>query len=164
MSEQSNWLDDLLEQVAAGRILPQEALQRFFLRKKEAAQPVLTAEDHAFLTAMDAAETAQTVAKWCARHAAALGGVVALEADLRGPSFFHPRRQPPLVTGTDAAGRRVMLFSAADREDGEYMEDCLRVSGSFSGARMDPVFLPVFISALDTALKGHGLPVPTYTK
>ena len=164
MSEQANWLDELLEQVASGRMLPQEALQRFFLRNKEAQQPTLTEEDHAFLTAMDAAETGQIVAKWCARHAAALGGVTAIEADLRGPSFFHPRRQPPLVTGLDAAGRRVMLFSASDRDGEEYMEDCLRVSGSFSGAKADPVFLPVFVSALTTALRGHGLPEPVYTK
>lgn len=162
MSEQANWMDDLLERVSAGRMLPQEALQRFFLHKREAAESTLSEEDHAFLTAMDAAETAQIVAKWCARNAAALGGVTAIGADLRGPSFFHMRRRPPMVTGVDLSGRRVILFSPADSaRSEEYMEDCLRASGSFSAA--DRVFLPVFMSALTTALKGHGLPAPEYT-
>ena len=76
MSENRDWLDDLLEQVASGRMLPQDALTAFFMHKREAAQMTLTQEDHAFITAMDAAETAQLVAKWCARHAAALGGEI----------------------------------------------------------------------------------------
>lgn len=164
MSEKRDWLDDLLEQVASGRMLPQDALSAFFMHKRDAAETTLTQEDHAFITAMDAAETAQLVAKWCARHAAALGGVTAIAADLRGPSLLHPRRRPPMVTGTDAAGRRVMLFSAADTaQGGEYGDDCLRVGGSFSGIHADPVFLPVFMSALTTALKGHGLPEPACT-
>lgn len=161
MSEEKNWLDDLLEQVASGRMLPQDALQRFFLHKREDAQATLTQEDHAFLTAMDAAETAQVVAKWCARNAAAQGGVTAITADLRRPGFFHPRRRPPLVTAVDPSGKRIALFSTADvAQGGEYAEDCMRVSGSFSMANADPVFLPVFVSALNTALRGHGLPQP----
>lgn len=164
MSEQKDWLDELLEQVAAGRMLPQDALQRFFLHKRDANEATLTEADHAFLTAMDAAETAQIVAKWCARNAAALGGVNVISADLRRASFFHPRRRPPLVTGVALSGKRVMLFSPADAaQNDEYAEDCLRVSGSFSGAYADPVFLPVFTSAMTTALKGHGLPLPEYT-
>lgn len=164
MSEQNNWLDDLLEQVAAGRMLPQDALQRFFLHKREAAETALTEADHAFLTAMDAAETAQITAKWCARNAAAMGGVTAIMADLRGPSFFHPGRRPPLMTALDMSGRRVTLFCPADAAAGEeYAQDCLRVGGSFSGGRGDAVFLPVFTSALSTALRGHGLPAPEYT-
>lgn len=164
MSEQNDWMDDLLEQVAGGRMLPQEALQRFFLQKRTAEESTLSDADHAFLTAMDAAETAQLVAKWCARNAAALGGVVSISADLRAPSFFHMRRRPPLVTALDMSGKRITLFCPADAGTGEaYAEDCLRVSGSFSGAQADPVFLPVFRSALDTALKGHGLPAPEYT-
>lgn len=161
MSDQHSWIDELLSQVASGRLLPQDALQQFFLRKKAEEQASLTEEDHAFLTAMDAAETAQTVAKWCARNAAAQGGISAVEADLRRPGFFHPRRRPPLLTGTSLAGQSIMLFSLPGPADGgEYAEDCLRVGGSFSGAYADPVFLPVFISALKTALKGHGLPEP----
>lgn len=168
MSEQKTWMDDLLEQVAAGKMLPQEALNRFFLHKREDAQSTLTEADHAFLTAMDAAETAQVVAKWCARTAAALPGgmkvLAAIGADLRRASFFHPGRKPPLVTGVDLGGKRVMLFSPADAaQDAEYAEDCLRVSGSFSGAHGDPVFLPVFTSALTTACRNHGLPEPSYT-
>ena len=167
MSEQKNWMDDLLEQVAAGRMLPQDALNRFFLHKREEAQGTLTEADHAFLTAMDAAETAQVVAKWCARTAAALPGgmkaVTAISADLRRASFFHPGRRSPVVTGVDLSGKRVMLFSPADTaRDAEYAEDCMRVGGSFSGAHGDPVFLPVFTSALTTACKGHGLPAPEY--
>lgn len=164
MSEQKNWMDDLLEQVSAGRMLPQEALQRFFLHKREAEEAALNETDHAFLTAMDAAETAQIVAKWCARNAAALGGVTAVMADLRQPSFFHMRRRPPLVTALDLSGRRMVLFNPADAAAGdEYAEDCLRATGSFAGAAADAVFLPVFTSALNTALKGHGLPAPEYT-
>lgn len=164
MSEGKNWMDDLLEQVAAGRMLPQDALAAFFLRKREEEQSALTEADHAFLTAMDAAETAQIVAKWCARNAAVLGGVVSVSVDLRFPSFFHMRRRPPLVTALDAGGKRITLFCPADAAAGEeYAEDCLRASGSFSGAQADPVFLPVFRSALNTALRGHGLPAPEYT-
>ncbi len=164
MSEEKNWMDELLEQVAAGRMLPQDALQRFFLHKREAAEATLSEADHAFLAATDAAETAQVVAKWCARNAAALGGVTAIAADLRRADFFHPRRRPPMVTGTDLSGKRVMLFHASDAaQSEEHAEDCLRVSGSFSGAYADPVFLPVFVSALTTALKGHGLPAPECT-
>ena len=114
MSEQKTWMDDLLEQVAAGKMLPQDALNQFFLHKREESGATLTQEDHAFLTAMDAAETAQVVAKWCARTAAALPGgiaaVTAIGADLRRASFFHPGRRPPLVTGLDMNGKRVMLF------------------------------------------------------
>ncbi|MBR3765195.1 MAG: hypothetical protein IKK57_11695 [Clostridia bacterium] len=169
MREQKTWMDDLLEQVAAGKMLPQDALNQFFLHKREESGATLTQEDHAFLTAMDAAETAQVVAKWCARHAAALPGgiaaMTAISADLRRASFFHPGRRPPLVTGLDMNGKRVMLFSPADTaSDAEYAEDCLRVGGSISGAYADPVFLPVFISALTTACRGHGLPEPEYTK
>lgn len=162
MDDRETWLDDLLEQVAAGKMLPQEALNQFFLHKRESAETTLTEADHAFLTAMDAAETAQTVAKWCARNAAALpGGLSAISADLRRASFFHPGRRPPLVTGVDLNGKRVMLFSPADvAVDAQYAEDCLRVGGSFSGAYGDAVFMPVFISVLETACKGHGLPVP----
>lgn len=164
MSEH-NWLDELLEQVAAGRMLPQAALQQFFLRKKADGSAELTEEDNAFISAMDAVEVAQTVAKWCARCAAAQGGVATIEADLRRPSFFHPGRRPPRVTATDLTGRKIMLFAADDAaNDDEYAQDCLRVSGSFTGAAADPTFLPVFVSALETALKGHGLPMPTYLK
>lgn len=163
MSEEKNWMDDLLEQVASGRMLPQEALQAFFMHKRESADVGLTEADHAFITAMDAAETAHTVAKWCARHAAALGGVAAISVDLRRPGFLHPRRRPPMVTGVDATGRRVMLFNPADMaQGGEYGEDCMRAGGSFSGQQADPVFLPVFRSALNTALKGHGLPAAEF--
>lgn len=161
MSDQNTWIDELLAQVASGRMLPQDALQQFFLHKREAAEATLSEEDHAFLTAMDAAETAQVAAKWCARNAAAQGGLTAIEADLRRPGFFHPRRKPPLITGTGMGGQRIMLFSINDPADGgEYAEDCLRVGGSFSAAYADPVFMPVFTSALVTALKGHGLPEP----
>ena len=168
MSEQKNWMDDLLEQVAAGKMLPQDALNQFFLHKREEAGSTLTEADHAFLTAMDAAETAQVVAKWCARTAAALpggmGAIMSISADLRRASFFHPGRKPPMVTGVDLSGKRVMLFSPADTaRDAEYAGDCMRVSGSFSGAHADPVFLPVFTSALRTACRGHGLPEPEYT-
>ena len=65
MSEQKTWMDDLLEQVAAGRMLPQDALNRFFLHKREDAQGTLTEADHAFLTAMDAAETAAAIGCRC---------------------------------------------------------------------------------------------------
>lgn len=159
MSETNTWMDDLLEQVAAGRMLPQDALQAFFMHKREAAEMELTDADHAFLTAMDAAETAQIVAKWCARNAAAQGGVAAIQADLRRPGLLHPRRRPPLVTGLDPAGRKIALFSPDGAgQGGEYGEDCMRVGGSFSGAYGDAVFLPVFTSALRTALAAHGLP------
>lgn len=162
MSQERTWLDDLLEQVAAGRLLPQDALQQFFMHKREERDPSLTGEDHAFINAMDAVETAHIVAKWCARGAAAQGGVVSIEADLRLPTFFHQRRRPPLVTGTSVTGAKLMLFSAADTGSDEYGEDCLRVSGSVSCAASDPAFLPVFTSALNTALRGHGLPEPNY--
>lgn len=162
MSTEHDWLDELLEQVAAGRMLPQDALQQFFLRKKADGSAALTEEDNAFISAMDAAEVAQTVAKWCARNAAAQGGVASMEVDLRRPSFFHPNRRPPRVTALALTGRQIALFSADDAAvDGEYAQDCLRVNGSFTGAAADPAFLPVFISALGTALKGHGLPQPT---
>lgn len=165
MSDNQNWLDELLEQVAAGQMLPQDALQRFFLRKKADGSAVLTEEDNAFISAMDAVEVAQSVAKWCARNAAAQGGVSDIEADLRRPSFFHPNRRPPRITGMALSGRRITLFSADDAAaDGEYAEDCLRVSGSFTGAAADPAFLPVFISALGTALEKHRLPQPTYLR
>lgn len=163
MKQNDSWLDELLEQVAGGRMLPAEALQQFFLHKREEADPTLTEEDNAFISAMDAVEVAHTVAKWCARNAAAQGGVAALTVDLRRPGFFHPNRRPPLVTGLALSGTRLMLFSPADpQQGGEYAEDCLRVAGSFSGAQGDPAFLPVFTSALNTALKGHGLPRPEY--
>ena len=163
MSEPKTWMDDLLEQVAAGKMLPQEALNRFFLHKRESEQTALTAEDHAFLTAMDAAETAQVVAKWCARNAAAQGGAAAITVDLRRPGLLHPRRHPPRVTGLGLSGRKMMLFTPDGAgQGGEYGEDCLRVSGSFSGAWGDAVFLPVFTSALKTALTAHGLPAPEY--
>lgn len=163
MPNENTWLDDLLAQVAAGRMQPQDALQQFFLHKRAEENPTLTEDDHAFINAMDAAETAQTVAKWCARNAAAQGGVTAIEADLRFPGIFHARRKPPLITGMSMTGSRIMLFSAADMGSGdEYGEDCVRVSGSFTGAQADPVFLPVFKSALNTALSGHGLPQPQY--
>ncbi len=165
MNNEQHWLDALLEQVAAGRMPPQEALQQFFLHKKADGSAALTEEDNAFISAMDAVEVAQTVAKWCARSAAAQGGVAAIEVDLRRPSFFHPGRRPPRVTATDLAGRKIMLFAADDAaNEDEYAQDCLRVSGSFTGAAADPAFLPVFISALETALKGHGLPMPTYLR
>lgn len=163
MSEANTWLDELLAQVASGRMLPQDALQQFFLHKRAEENPTLTEEDHAFINAMDAAEAAQTVAKWCARNAFAQGGVTAIEADLRFPGIFHARRRPPLVTGTSLTGSRIMLFSAADMGSGdEYGEDCVRVSGSFTGTQADPAFLPVFSSALTTALRSHGLPQPQY--
>ena len=165
MSEQHDWLDELLEQVAAGRMLPQDALQQFFLHKRADGSAVLTDEDNAFISAMDAVEVAQTVAKWCARNAAALGGAAAIEADLRRPTLFHPGRRPPRVTATALSGQKFMLFAADDAAvDDEYAQDCLRVSGSFTGSTADPAFLPVFISALETALKGHGLPMPTYLR
>ena len=123
----------------------------------------LTAEDHAFLTAMYAAETAQVVAKWCARNAAAQGGAAAITVDLRRLGLLHPRRHPPRVTGLGLSGRKMMLFTPDGAgQGGEYGEDCLRVSGSFSGAWGDAVFLPVFTSALKTALTAHGLPAPEY--
>ena len=163
MSEQKDWMDDLLEQVAAGRMLPQDALTAFFMHKRESADAGLTEADHAFITAMDAAETAQTVAKWCARNAAAQGGVAAIQVDLRRPGLLHPRRRPPMVTGLDLSGRKMALFSPDGAgQGGEYGEDCMRVSGSFSGAFADPVFLPVFTSVLTTAVTAHGLPRPEY--
>lgn len=163
MSEANTWLDDLLEQVASGRMLPQAALHQFFLHKRAEENPSLTEEDHAFINAMDAVEAAHIVAKWCVRNAGAQGGVTTIEADLRFPGFFHTRRRPPLVTGTSLAGSRIMLFSPADQGvSDEYGEDCIRVSGSFTGAQADPAFLPVFTSALTTALRGHGLPRPEY--
>lgn len=162
MSNQNSWMDKLLEQVAAGRMLPQDALQHFFMHKRAEKDATLTEEDHAFINAMDAVETAHIVAKWCARSAAAQGGVTAISADLRRPSFFHQRRRPPLVTGISMTGARCMLFSPADAAGEEYGDDCMRVSGSFAGAPGDPAFIPVFTSALATALKGHGLPEPEY--
>lgn len=162
MSNEHDWLDELLTQVASGRLLPQDALQQFFMHKKAEQDATLTDEDNAFLNAMDTVETAQLVAKWVARNAAAQGGVAQITADLRPVSFFHPRRNPPLITGTSLSGARIMLFSPADTSRSqEYAEDCLRVSGSFSGAPADPAFHPVFISALTTALRGHGLPEPS---
>ena len=90
--------------------------------------------------------------------------MTAISADLRRPTLFHMRRRPPLMTATDMSGRRMVLFCPADAATGEeYAEDCLRVSGSFAGVEAEPVFLPVFMSALATALKGHGLPEPDYT-
>ena len=164
MSEEKNWMDDLLEQVAAGSMKPQEALGRFFMHKREKEAAALSEEDHAFLTAMDAVEAAQTVAAWCARNAAAQGGVVSIAADLRHPGFFHSGRRPPKVTGQGLSGRQIMLFCAADAGlGGEYGEACLRVAGSFSGTRADPVFLPVFIQAFTTALRSHELPEPVCT-
>lgn len=163
MNQNDSWLDELLEQVAGGRMLPAEALQQFFLHKRGEENPTLTEADNAFISAMDAVEVAHIVAKWCARNAAVQGGVAALTVDLRRPGFFHPNRRPPLLTGLSLGGKRVMLFSPADTADGgEYAQDCLRVGGSFSGAQADPAFLPVFTSALTTALKGHGLPQPDY--
>nr|MBR4280867.1 hypothetical protein [Clostridia bacterium] len=160
MSESKDWLDDLLDQVASGRMQPQHALQQFFLHKREAAEQTLTDADHAFLTAMDAAETAYIVARWCARRAASLGDIAAIRADLRGPSFFQPHRRPPVITALTAGGSRAVLFTPDG--GGEDMEDCLRVSGSFSGARGDAVFMPVFRSMLIKALKHVGLPEPEY--
>ncbi|MBE5797242.1 MAG: hypothetical protein E7327_07685 [Clostridiales bacterium] len=163
MDKQNNWMDDLLSQVASGHMLPQDALQQFFLHKKAGGDATLTEEDNAFISAMDAVEVAHLVAKWCVRSVAALGNVTAIEADLRRPSFFHPNRRPPLVTGVAPNGRRVMLFAASDASSAdEYAEDCLRAAGSFTGASADPAFLPVFMSALTTALSGHGLPAPTF--
>lgn len=163
MPNENTWLDDLLAQVAAGRLQPQDALQQFFMHKKSEQDPTLTEEDHAFINAMDAVEVAHIVAKWCARNAAAQGGVTAIEADLRFPSLFHARRRPPLVTGTSLAGSRIMLFSPADPTvSDEYGDDCMHVSGSFTGAQADPAFLPVFTSVLTTALRSHGLPQPQY--
>lgn len=165
MNNEHHWLDELLEQVAAGRMLPQDALQQFFLRKRADGSAVLTEEDNAFISAMDAVEVAQAVAKWCARNAAAQGGVTDIEADLRRPSFFHPNRRPPRITALALNGRRITLFSADDAAtDSEYAEDCLRVSGSFTGAAADPAFLPVFTSALTTALEKHQLPHPTFLR
>ena len=161
MNEQKDWMDDLLEQVAAGRMLPQDALTAFFMHKRESADAGLAEADHAFLTAMDAAETAQIVAKWCARNAAAQGGVAAIHVDLRRPGLLHPLRRPPMVTGLDLSGRKLALFTPDGAgQGGEYGEDCLRVSGSFSGAFAEAVFLPVFTSMLSTAAKAHGLPGP----
>jgi len=160
MDQQSNWLDALLEQVAAGKLLPQDALEQFFLRKRAEGAAALTDEDNAFISAMGTVEAARTVARWCERGAAVHGGIQALTADLRRPTFFHPRRRPPQVTGLTLAGMRVMLFSPDDAADGEYAEDCLRVSGSFAGAAADPAFMPVFCSALCTALQQLGLPEP----
>lgn len=162
MDQQSNWLDALLEQVAAGKLLPQDALEQFFLRKRAEGAAALTDEDNAFISAMDAVEVAQLIAKWCGRCAEMAGGLESITADLRRPSFFHPRRRPPLVTGQTGSGKRVMIFSPDDTAEGEYAEDCLRVAGSFSGAATDPAFLPVFTSALQTALHSRGLPVPDY--
>lgn len=164
MPNENTWLDDLLAQVASGAMQPQDALQQFFLHKRKAGDTALTEEDHAFISAMDAVETAHIVAKWCARSAAAQGGVTAILADLRRPGFFRMNRRPPLVSGISlVSGRSVMLFSPADVSgDDEYAEDCIRVSGSFAGAPGDPAFIPVFKSALNTALKGYGLPVPEY--
>ena len=163
MSNEHNWLDELLAKVASGDMPPQEALQQFFLHKRAEGSAALTEEDNAFISAMDAVETAQLVAKWCARYAEAQGGVTAIEVDLRRPSFFHPNRRPPLITGTALSGKRIMLFSTDHAGmDGEDAADCLRVSGSFSGAAADPVFLPVFRNALATAITGLGLPSPTY--
>lgn len=165
MENESTWLDGLLEQVATGEMLPQEALQRFFLHKKEANEATLTDEDNAFMDAMSVVEAAQTVAKWCVRNASVQGGVTAIEADLRHPSFFRPRRNPPLLTGTSLLGKQILLFSPQDTSAGqEYTDDCLRVSGSFTCARGNPAFLPVFTSALTTALKAHGLPAPTFIR
>lgn len=165
MANDTNWLDELLAQVAEGRMLPQDALQHFFLHKKRAGDAILTDEDQAFISAMDTVEVAQLAAKWCARNAAIHGPLAAIEADLRRPTFFHPRRRPPLITGTTPSGQRLMLFSADDGgAQGEYAEDCLRAAGCFSAAAIDPAFLPVFTSALTTALKGHGLPEPTFIR
>lgn len=162
MDKQSNWLDALLEQVADGTLPPQDALEQFFLRKRAEGASTLTVEDNAFISAMDAVEVARTVAKWCERSAAIHGGVQAISADLRRPTLFHPRRRPPQLTGLTLAGARVMLFSPDDAAEGEYAEDCLRVSGSFTGAAADPAFLPVFTSALTTALRQLGLPEPEF--
>lgn len=165
MNQNDNWLDDLLEQVAGGRMLPADALQKFFMHKREEQDPTLTEADNAFISAMDAVEVAHTVAKWCARNGAAQGGLSAITADLRRPGLFHPRRRPPLVTGLSLSGGRVTLLSPLDAADGsEYAEDCLRVAGSFTAAQADPAFLPVFTSALNTALRGHGLPEPEYLR
>ena len=162
VSEPSTWLDDLLEQVASGGMQPQEALNRFFLHKREGGETSLAAQDHAFLTAMDAVETAHIVARWCARRAEKMADIAGLQVDLRGPAFFHPRRRPPVINAVDISGHRTCLFSPDGT--GEDMEDCLRVSGSFSGDRGDAVFLPVFRAMLTTALKGCGLPEPEYVQ
>ena len=163
MNQPQDWLDALLAEVADGRLLPADALQQFFLHKRQSGDPTLTEEDNAFITAMDAAEVAQRVASWCQRNAAAQGGVAQITVDLRRPGFFSPNRRPPSVTGVTAAGRRIMLFSPADvSAGGDYAEDCLRAGGSFTAAREDPVYLPVFRSALMTALHRLQLPEPTF--
>lgn len=165
MSEQKDWLDELLEQVADGDMPPQEALERFFLHKRAEGSAVLTEEDNAFISAMDAVETAQAIAGWCARSAEAQGGVIAIEADLRRPTLFHPNRRPPKITGTAASGKRIMLFSADDAAmNDEYAQDCLRAAGSFTGTAADPAFLPVFMSALGAALEKRQLPRPTFLR
>ncbi|MBQ8201795.1 MAG: hypothetical protein IJZ74_08515 [Clostridia bacterium] len=164
MPNTADYLDDLLTQVAAGHMLPQDALQAFFLHKKRSGDTILTEEDNAFISAMDTVEVAHIVAKWCARTATAIGGVQAIEADLRRPTFFHPRRRPPLITAVDMRGRKTCLFSpdAAQAADAGQQEDCLHVCGSFSEAAVNPAFLPVFRSALTTAVRAHGLPEPQY--
>lgn len=166
MSESVNYLDDLMQQVADGHLLPQDALGQFFMRKKAAGEATLTEEDNAFISAMDTVEVAHTVARWCAHNAAVLGGVGEITVDLRRPGFFHPYRKPPQVNAVTLTGQKVVLFApgGAANEDQELMEDCLHVEGSWTDERTNPAFLPVFCSVLTRALEAHGLPAPTYVK
>lgn len=166
MAENRDYLDELLEQVAGGHMLPQEALTKFFLHKKAAGDATLTEADNAFITAMDTVEVAHVVAKWCARGAEEVGGVQSIEVDVRRPGFFHPHRRPPQVNAIAMSGVKVLLFAVhrASHADTEYLEDCLHAEASFADERSNPAFLPVFTSALSTALKAHGLPEPTYIR
>ena len=114
MSNNNDWLDALLEQVAAGKLLPQEALEQFFLRKRAEGAAALTDEDNAFISAMDAVQVAHLIAKWCEKCAAMAGGLQSICLDLRRPSFFTPfiipsyarigtfrikARQAPIING-----------------------------------------------------------------
>lgn len=166
MAEQRDYLDELLEQVADGRMLPQDALTQFFLHKKAAGSAMLTEEDNAFITAMDTVEVAHLVAKWCARSAVDVGGVQSISVDVRRPGFFHMHRMPPKVEAVAMSGAKVLLFAVqrASHADPEYLEDCLHVEASFADERSNPAFLPVFTSVLTKALKAHGLPEPTYLR
>lgn len=166
MANHTDYLDELLGEVAEGRLLPQEALTKFFLHKKEAGDATLTDDDQAFITAMDTVEVAHSVAKWCARNAADVGGVQSVTVDVRGRDFFHPRRRPPQVDAVSAGGAKVRLFSPVfgANGSGEYREDCLHAEASFAEAQVNPAFLPVFCSVLDRALAAHGLPKPEYLK
>lgn len=166
MAEQKDYLDELLEQVAAGRMLPQDALTKFFLHKRASGDTTLTEADNAFISAMDTVEVAHLVAKWCARGAADVGGVQSLTVDVRSPGFFHPHRRPPQVEAVAMSGAKVLLFSVhrANSVDPEYDEDRMHAEASFADARANAAFLPVFTSALATALKAHGLPEPTWIR